>query len=321
MGVGTLRRDRRLRRRARVHRLEPRAWPNRDTAQAYYEFFYNAAQHDTTREGVHVPDLRRRQQDDPGAVGRRGHAGRHRSDRRRRAASRRPGRGWRGSCTRYFVNEVDAPDEALISATGAAPTTRATSRSSRWCGSAAALAAVHATRRTTTSGTRWPVGVRRARRSRKSGWTGFSVNDALNPMINMGQQLFEPPDVAGWELGPGWFSSGAMLARMNFAAQLATNQKFNLRDQSRGQRRLAREPAVVHARSADAARRSPATRTTALLDYARAGGAWTGSDTQLATKAAGPRAPDRRVGRLSAGVGRAQAQGSGQTQDGSSTWR
>jgi hypothetical protein len=26
---------------------------------------------------------------------------------------------------------------------------------------------------------------------------------------------------------------------------------------------------------------------TALLDYARAGGAWTGSDTQLATKASG----------------------------------
>ena len=50
----------------------------------------------------------------------------------------------------------------------------------------------------------------------------------------MGQQLFEPPDVAGWDLGPGWFSSGGMLARMNFAAQLATNQKFALRDLSRG---------------------------------------------------------------------------------------
>ena len=50
----------------------------------------------------------------------------------------------------------------------------------------------------------------------------------------MGQQLFEPPDVNGWELGPGWFSSGGMLARMNFAATLATNQRFNLRDQSRG---------------------------------------------------------------------------------------
>ena len=50
----------------------------------------------------------------------------------------------------------------------------------------------------------------------------------------MGQQLFEPPDVNGWDLGPGWFSSGAMLARMNFAAQLATNQKFDLRDVARG---------------------------------------------------------------------------------------
>ena len=66
------------------------------------------------------------------------------------------------------------------------------------------------------------------------GWAGFSVNDALSPLINMGQQLFEPPDVAGWDLGPGWFSSGGMLARMNFAAQLATNQKFALRDLSRG---------------------------------------------------------------------------------------
>ena len=73
------------------------------------------------------------------------------------------------------------------------------------------------------------------------GWTGFSVNDALTPLANMGQQLFEPPDVAGWELGPGWFSSGAMLARMNFASQLAMNQKFNLRDLSRGHERAADE--------------------------------------------------------------------------------
>ena len=38
---------------------------------------------------------------------------------------------------------------------------------------------------------------------KEMGWSGFSVNDALNPLINMGQQLFEPPDVAGWDLGPG----------------------------------------------------------------------------------------------------------------------
>jgi hypothetical protein len=44
----------------------------------------------------------------------------------------------------------------------------------------------------------------------------------------MGQTLFEPPDVNGWELGPGWFGTGAMLARMNFAASLAANQRFNV---------------------------------------------------------------------------------------------
>ena len=27
---------------------------------------------------------------------------------------------------------------------------------------------------------------------------------AMTPLANMGQQLYEPPDVNGWELGPGW---------------------------------------------------------------------------------------------------------------------
>ena len=44
----------------------------------------------------------------------------------------------------------------------------------------------------------------------------------------MGQNLYDPPDVAGWDLGRSWFSTGSMLARMNFASSLAANQKFNL---------------------------------------------------------------------------------------------
>jgi len=60
------------------------------------------------------------------------------------------------------------------------------------------------------------------------GWTGFSVNDALTPMSNMGMILFEPPDVSGWDAGQMWFSTSAMLSRLNFAAQLAANQRFNL---------------------------------------------------------------------------------------------
>ena len=75
---------------------------------------------------------------------------------------------------------------------------------------------------------------------KEMGWTGFSVNDTLNPLITMGQQLFEPPDVSGWDLGQAWFTSGAMLARMNFAAQLATNQKFALRDSAQRTGAIAR---------------------------------------------------------------------------------
>jgi len=118
------------------------------------------------------------------------------------------------------------------------------------------------------------------------GWNGFSLANALTPLVNMGQQLFEPPDVAGWELGPGWFSTGGMLSRMNFAAQLALNQKFNLRDLAKP---VATTPESVLSFVLD--RLTPSdfapTAYNALLDYARAGVNWTGSDDQVATKTSG----------------------------------
>ena len=81
------------------------------------------------------------------------------------------------------------------------------------------------------------------------------------PLMAMGQTLFEPPDVNGWELGPGWFSTGAMLARMNFASTIAANQRFNLA-QRRGRReglarcvrRVLPRPAVAGAVRPGAAR-------------------------------------------------------------------
>ena len=73
----------------------------------------------------------------------------------------------------------------------------------------------------------WPVEFV-VRAIKETGWTGFSVNTAITPLTNMGQQLYEPPDVNGWELGPGWISTSSMLARMNFASTLAANQRFNL---------------------------------------------------------------------------------------------
>ena len=131
----------------------------------------------------------------------------------------------------------------------------------------------------------WPVEFV-VRAIKEMGWTGFSVNDALNPLITMGQQLFEPPDVAGWDLGQAWFTSGAMLARMNFAAQLATNQKFALRDAAKGEVRSA-DNLVSWSMDRMTAATFPGDSYNALIDYARAGGAWTGSDAQLATKASG----------------------------------
>jgi len=124
------------------------------------------------------------------------------------------------------------------------------------------------------------------RATKEAGWNGFSVGSALSPLLSMGQQPFEPPNVAGWVLGQSWFSTGAMLARMNFASTLASNQKF----------KLATSAAV--ARSSPQAmvnylltRITPADLDTSvytdLVSYASAGMTWTGSDSQLQTKAAG----------------------------------
>src|SRR5437773_3498156 len=56
----------------------------------------------------------------------------------------------------------------------------------------------------------WPVEFV-VRAFKDVGWTGYSVNDALNPLANMGMILYEPPDVAGWRAGEEWFSTSAML--------------------------------------------------------------------------------------------------------------
>ena len=102
----------------------------------------------------------------------------------------------------------------------------------------------------------------------------------------MGQELFEPPNVGGWLLGQNWFTSGSMLSRMNFAANLTANQKFALRDAARG---LVKSPEnlVSWAFDRTTAPTFDADSYNAVVNYARAGGTWTGSDTQLATKASG----------------------------------
>lgn len=131
----------------------------------------------------------------------------------------------------------------------------------------------------------WPVEFV-VRAMKEVGYVGFSVNDTLTPMLNMGQQLFEPPDVNGWAIGPAWFSTGSMLARMNFASTLVTNQRFELRNASRVAK-ASPQTLLNFVAGRLTVSALPAQVQTALLDYARAGGTWTGSDAQLLTKTGG----------------------------------
>lgn len=134
----------------------------------------------------------------------------------------------------------------------------------------------------------WPVEYL-IRATKEVGFLGFNTNDVLTPMVNMGQTLFEPPDVSGWDLGTWWFSTNAMLARMNFASQLATNQKFNLRDLAKSSGATSTSDTLITAFAlARLTIRQPDTAVyTSLSDYVKAGGTWTGSDTQVTNKAGG----------------------------------
>jgi uncharacterized protein (DUF1800 family) len=133
----------------------------------------------------------------------------------------------------------------------------------------------------------WPVEYV-VRALKDIGWSGYSVNDALTPLSNMGQILFEPPDVAGWDAGQSWFSTGAMLARMNFASSLAGNQKFKLATAVKTAN-ASKTPEALLAYFADALVTAPADPSVMaeLSTYLHATGAWTGSDAQLQAKAPG----------------------------------
>jgi len=129
----------------------------------------------------------------------------------------------------------------------------------------------------------WPVELV-AKSIKEMGWSGFSVNDALTPLSNMGQQLYDPPSVAGWALGRSWFSSVTMLMRANFTAALAKSQKAPLASDAKS---WSRSPGAMLLwglkRLSAAGLDTP--EADALLSYLKGPDAWTGTDTQLQIKA------------------------------------
>jgi uncharacterized protein (DUF1800 family) len=187
-----------------------------------------------------------------------------------------------GRLYKFFVNETAAPDPALISA-----------MANSYLGNNYNIKSVLRTlfqssqfRSTANFHQRysWPVEYV-VRAIKETGWTGFSVNSAMTPLTNMGQQLYEPPDVNGWATGPEWISTSSMLARMNFSAALAQNQRFNLARDAQPYRQSP-ERVLEYMLSRFPTMGFPSASTTAMTDYLRST-TWTGADTQLQQRVPG----------------------------------
>jgi uncharacterized protein (DUF1800 family) len=130
----------------------------------------------------------------------------------------------------------------------------------------------------------WPVEYV-VRAIKETGWQGYSVNSAITPMNNMGQNLFEPPDVNGWGTGPDWFSTSSMLQRMNFSAALAQNQRFNLARDAQPYR-SSPDQVLQYVLSRFQTMGFHGGAQSAMAEYLRTS-PWTGSDAQLQQKVPG----------------------------------
>src|SRR6185503_16141278 len=118
------------------------------------------------------------------------------------------------------------------------------------------------------------------------GWEGITLDAVKTPLSNMGMLLFEPPNVGGWPVGAGWFSTATMLARSNFASTLVAGQKQELAASlaTSGQTQSGlisalRERITTAPLDPDPER--------VLSTYLSAAGAWTGSADQLTVRGAG----------------------------------
>lgn len=183
----------------------------------------------------------------------------------------------------YFVNDVDAPDEGLVREMAQAYLAGNLSIKAmlrRLFLSDAFLGSAHVFRHYT-----WPVEFV-VRAIKETGWRGFSVDAAMTPLVSMGQQLYEPPNVGGWSTGGAWFSTASMLARMNFAATLAGNQRASL---ARDAQLVRESPDRVLEQVLARYQHGPFTGDgyAALRAYMTDGITWTGADAQLTAKAAG----------------------------------
>lgn len=251
-------------------------------ASTYYEYVYNANQHDPTAKTFTfavMSDGSKTIPARPAADGEQDGIDLIRAlARRPPTAERLARRFWA-----FFVSEFTAPPDSLIASMKDAYLNNETSIRAMLTRLFTSSEFLDPT--VVNSRYSWPVEFV-VRAIKETGWSGLSVDAAMNPLVNMGQQLYEPPDVNGWELGPGWFSTASMLARMNFAATLMSNQRFNLQQASANARNTPEALLESHLKRFTPMPLPDNTRT-AMLDYLRQNATYPLSDANLANKASG----------------------------------
>ena len=247
----------------------------------HYEFIFNANNHETTAKNFSFPIYAGNNTHHSGS--RRDRAGRPRLH-QRVAAHPETGPRLVRKLWGYFVSElIDPPDawvhedrqRLLQNSFEMRPVMRAILHVAQFHDSA-----------TYFSRYSWPVEYV-ARAVKEIGWAGFSIDNALSPMVNMGQQLFEPPDVAGWSLGQDWFTTGSACSRAPTSRRRSTrNQRVNLRNAARSD---VKSPQSLMAFVAD--RVSPAPIGidvyNELIAYLGANAKWNGDDNELQARVAG----------------------------------
>jgi uncharacterized protein (DUF1800 family) len=248
----------------------------------FFQFFYNSAQHDTNAKTFSFPVYTDGSKTIPARAG---SAGMQDGLDLLAALARHPATGRRlaQKLWAFFISEIQPADEAFVTSIAKvytdsdchmSPVVRAVLSSQAFDARDSYFARYS-----------WPVEFV-ARALKEVGPAGFTLNSALGPLSNMGQQLFEPPDVAGWDRGRAWFTTAAMLARMNFAATLTSRQRNDIAAGAAGN---GATPEAMLSFYLD--RFSPAPfeqdAYASLLDFLRRGITWTGSAAQLRVKAPG----------------------------------
>ena len=160
----------------------------------HYEFSYVAGQHDTTAKTFSFPIYRTAATRFPA---------RSAADGMQDgldlinalAANPNTARYLAAKLYRFFVSESGDPDPAFVNAIASV---YLQSRYDMKAVMRAVLTSPQFWDRGYFARYSWPVEFV-VRALKDIGWTGFSVNDALTPLSNMGQNLFEPPDVSGWD--------------------------------------------------------------------------------------------------------------------------